>query len=27
MKYNPTAITVKTGDTVTWTNADQRDHS
>ncbi|SRR5258706_8813578 len=27
MKYNPTAITIKTGDTVTWTNADQRDHS
>ena len=27
MKYNPTAITIKAGDTVTWTNADQRDHS
>jgi plastocyanin len=27
MKYNPSSITIKAGDTVTWTNADQRDHS
>jgi plastocyanin len=27
MKYDPASVTVKAGDTVTWTNADQRDHS
>jgi len=27
MKYDPASVTIKAGDTVTWTNADQRDHS
>ena len=27
MKYDPPSVTVKAGDTVTWTNADQRDHT
>jgi len=26
MKYDPASVTIKAGDTVTWTNADQRDH-
>jgi len=27
MKYDPASVTIRAGDTVTWTNADQRDHS
>ena len=27
MKYDPATVTIKAGDTVTWTNGDQRDHS
>lgn len=27
MKYDPASVTVKAGDTLTWTNGDQRDHS
>lgn len=27
MKFSPAALTVKTGDTVTWTNSDDRDHT
>ena len=27
MKYTPASVTIKTGDSVVWTNADQRDHT
>jgi plastocyanin len=27
MKYDPASVTIKAGDTVTWTNGDQRDHT
>ena len=27
MQFSPTSLTVKVGDTVTWTNADDRDHT
>ena len=27
MKFGPDAVTIKTGQTVTWTNNDQRDHT
>jgi len=27
MKFTPATVTIKVGDTVEWTNADQRDHT
>jgi plastocyanin len=27
MKYTPASVTIKAGDNVVWTNADQRDHT
>ena len=27
MKYTPASVTIKAGDSVVWTNADQRDHT
>jgi plastocyanin len=27
MKYAPASVTIKAGDSVVWTNADQRDHT
>jgi len=27
MQYSPASITVKVGDTVVWTNSDERDHT
>jgi plastocyanin len=27
MEFNPSSLTVKPGDTVVWTNADDRDHT